>query len=319
MKATQGTTFRTLQSHINDITTRLQDLRTVAASGKKLNKPSDEPTAIKPVLNARAQIRANDRYIKIMGFGLDNLNQTENQLDQVENLLVRSKEIAIQSINGVMSNSDMESLADNISEIKNELLAAANTQVNGKYIFAGFEEATQPFTINPAYDPALYDPADSLTWPVQYNGDANSTTLEISPGETVTISLTGNALFLGDADNDGAVDPGGMNVFATLTKLEEELRAHNPSGVEALMNDIESVTDQGRRMRGIMGNKAQHIESAMASLENSQVDLQQIISRYEDVDAIEIITNITQQETAFQAALQVTANVSRLSILNYLR
>jgi flagellar hook-associated protein 3 FlgL len=48
------------------------------------------------------------------------------------------------------------------------------------------------------------------------------------------------------------------------------------------------------------------------------IDLKQILSRYEDADAIEAFNAIVQQETAFQAALSVTSKVSQLSILDYL-
>jgi len=49
-----------------------------------------------------------------------------------------------------------------------------------------------------------------------------------------------------------------------------------------------------------------------------QIDLQMILSRYQDADAIETFAEITKQETAFQAALSITAKVSQISILDYL-
>ena len=48
------------------------------------------------------------------------------------------------------------------------------------------------------------------------------------------------------------------------------------------------------------------------------IDLKQILSRYEDADAIESFNAIVQQESAFQAALSVTGKVSQLSILDYI-
>ena len=49
-----------------------------------------------------------------------------------------------------------------------------------------------------------------------------------------------------------------------------------------------------------------------------KLDLKQILSRYEDADAIESFNAIVQQESAFQAALSVTGKVSQLSILDYI-
>jgi flagellar hook-associated protein 3 FlgL len=52
--------------------------------------------------------------------------------------------------------------------------------------------------------------------------------------------------------------------------------------------------------------------------EQVKIDLQQILSRYEDADALESFTEITKQETAYQAALSITGKVSKLSILDYI-
>jgi flagellar hook-associated protein 3 FlgL len=306
MKATQGTTYRSLQAQINQMGLRLQDLRNVAASGKKLNRPSDDPAAIRPVLNTRTQLRATDRYLNTMGSALDKMQVLDGHLGHVENVLVRVKELAINSINGSLGSRDQETLAQQVGAMKAELLDAANAQVNGKYVFAGFAEDTKPFEPNPAYDPT--DPASR---PVLYGGDGNITELEIAPGETIPTALNGNALFLGGA--------GGIDLFDVLTKIEEAMRSNDPaSGVSAQLDSLEKGADQARSQRGLMGNNAQRVETAMGHLEEVKIDLKMILSRYEDADIIETLTSLTQQETAFEAALNVTAKVSKLSILNYL-
>lgn len=53
-------------------------------------------------------------------------------------------------------------------------------------------------------------------------------------------------------------------------------------------------------------------------LEGVRIDLEQILSRYEDADILAVLTEIMQTETAFEGALKVTAQVSRLSILDYM-
>jgi flagellar hook-associated protein 3 FlgL len=63
MKATQGTTYRMLGQRLNQLTTQLEDLRKIGATGKKLNKPSDDPSAIRPVLSTKKQLSNVDRYM----------------------------------------------------------------------------------------------------------------------------------------------------------------------------------------------------------------------------------------------------------------
>ena len=197
MKVTDNSTYRLMQTNLDRITNDLLDLRNQGATGLKLNKSSDDPGAIRPVLTTRTQLKQNERYLETMGQAGDKMAATEGHLAHVENILVRVKEISINSINSALSESDLAILADEIAELKNEMLDAANAVVDGKYIFGGYKEDTVPFTKNEDYDPASYDVNDVTTWPYLYSGDNNPTELEITPGEYIEANLTGVELFLG--------------------------------------------------------------------------------------------------------------------------
>ena len=197
MKVTDNSTYRLMQTNLDRITNDLLTLRNQGATGLILNKPSDDPGAIRPVLTTRTQLQQNNRYLETMGQAGDKMAATDGHLAHVENIMVRVKEISINSINSALSASDMATLADEIAELKNEMLDAANAVVDGKYIFAGYEEDTVPFTENPDYDPSLYDVNDVTTWPYLYHGDSNPTKLEITPGEVIEANLTGVELFMG--------------------------------------------------------------------------------------------------------------------------
>lgn len=334
MKATEGTTYRMLQSNLGNITNRLEDLRVQGATGIKLNKASDDPSAIRPVLAARTQIMHNERYLETMGVTSDKMQATDGHLSHVENILQRVKEITINSLNSAMSPSDMETFADQVANMKAELLDAANAKVDGKYIFSGYAENTVPFVANPAYDPLLYDSTNSLTWPYTYEGDPNPTELEITPGEKLEANLTGNDLFMGISNSVMQVPPvpgpgyasdvGRIDIFSVLTRTEEAIRAGNFSdplgaggGMSANIDNLEVAADQNRRLRSQLGNRAARVESAMGHQEDVNINLRQILSRYEEADVIEIYNDIIQQENAFKAALSITSKVSQISILDY--
>ncbi|SHH56371.1 flagellar hook-associated protein FlgL [Desulfofustis glycolicus] len=333
MKVTENSTYRLMNTNLNRITNNLQDLRNQGATGLKLNEPSDDPSSIRPVLTTRTQIRHTERYLETMGVTLDKMQATDGHLEHVENIMQRAKEIALNAVNGAMSESDLQTLADEVVQLREELLDSANAMIDGKYIFSGFAENTKPFVENPAYDPALYDPADSTTWRYLYQGDANPTELEITPGELLEVNLTGNNLFLGVSDANwvdaatpaaGQPEPGRVDLFSVLTRLEEAIRANNiddplgeGGGIQNNIENLEIAADQERRLRSRLGNRATRVESAIAHQETVLVDLEQILSRYQDADAIATFNEIVKQETAFQAALNVTSRVSKISILDY--
>lgn len=556
MKVTENSTYRLMQTNLDRITTDLQDLRYQGATGLKLNAPSDDPSAVRPVLTTRTQISRTDRYIETMGVAADKMESTDGHLEHVENLLQRVKEIGVNAINGAMSDSDLEALADEVDQLREELLDAANAMVDGKYIFAGYQENTIPFVENPNYDADLWDEDNPNTWPYLYQGDSNPTELEITSGELIETNLTGNDLFFGISNSTiqagipdqppipGGIEQGGtmldtggtitivtngvttvtpamsddgvnfalvaanaidstlsgndtgvsvtvnssetassgdftattgaysltvngeslvsspassayqfdsqlndfiddqinldatsaggsitdgdawftdsngtvieingsaqtgdltfssadganlivtestsaagegfttasyhnttdttfgtidigtnapydvdisgagltsvglqagpttldaatayspdedrMDMFSALTRLEEALRGSNEDdpdgaggGISQALENLELVGDQERRLRSRLGNRASRVETATSHQEDFKIDLEQVLSRYQDADAIDVFNEIVKQETAYQAALSITARVSEISILNY--
>jgi flagellar hook-associated protein 3 len=549
MKVTENSTYRLMQTNLDRITNNLQVLRNQGATGLKLNKPSDDPGSIRPVLTTRSQLRQNDRYLESMGIAGDKMAATDGHLSQVENVLVRAKEIALNAVNGSLSLADLGTLADEMALLRNQLLDTANAVIDGKYIFAGYLEDTKPFTANPAYDPATYDANDITTWPYLYHGDNNPTQLEITPGEFLTANLTGNELFMGitnsiagagytnpyqgesmtsgpinigtpgnditittgavppvvttilgtaltDTDNnyagkvaalfsqagtglvgtanasttnlgtlaltgfvatedtyslditsggntitatlnglpagyafsltgmasalantagatnltltsgtlangvqydissgslvltgptngseielnetitDGVITvpptggivggdqtvfgtiniapnsptdvtlagaglasvgltsdtlngaSGRIDLFTVLTRAEEAIRAGNfdnilgPGGsLQAQIDNLEIAANQNRSQRSTLGVRAQRVENATTHQEDAQIDLKQILSRYQDADILKTYNDIIQKESAFEAALSITGKISKISILDYL-
>jgi len=333
MKVTENTTYRMLQTNLDRITNRLEDLRLQGATGTKLNKPSDDPALIRPVLTTRTQIRTTDRYLETMGVSLDKMQATDSHLGHIENIMQRAKEIGINAANGSMSSQDLNTLADEVGFLQEELLDAGNASVDGKYIFAGYQENTKPFTVNTGYTDAGYDPGNPATWPVQYNGDGHPTELEITPGEKLEVTLTGNDLFRGvsnanyQSDPNSLPDSGRVDLFTVLQRMEDSIRDGNiddatptdpGDGIQQGIADLEVAADQNRRLRSQLGNRAGRVESATRAQEDVKVDLEQILSRYQDADAIETFNAIIQQENAFRAALNITSKVSDISILDFM-
>ncbi len=115
-----------------------------------------------------------------------------------------------------------------------------------------------------------------------------------------------------------------IDLFTVLTRTEEAIRAGNVNDINGAGGSIQSQIDnldiaanQNRGLRSQLGAKAQRVETAMLHQQDAQIDLKQILSRYQDADILQVFNDITQKESAFQAALNVTARVSKISILDY--
>lgn len=127
----------------------------------------------------------------------------------------------------------------------------------------------------------------------------------------IQANLTGEQLFQG-------VGTGGINLFKVLDDIQGHLAAGDADQALDQLANLQDGTEQVNRQRSQMGNIAARVENAKEHMESIKIDMQEVLSRYEDADLVQVITALTQQEQAFEAALNVTAKVSDLSILNYL-
>lgn len=398
MRATMGMNYRLLSANLETMSNKLYELRHQAATGKKLNRPSDSPSAIRPVLNYRIQHQSTDRYLNHLSSAEGEIRILDSHLGNIENIMVAAKETAIAAANSGANDADRQTYADKIHQLYEELLYAGNTQVNGKYLFSGYSEDTTPFieqtfsvegaaaeqidsgagggltgydvsfsteavdyvdggtleivinghlieadmagddvdesinrlidAINDAtvadsghplegvlaeIDPVVdFDGTISLTAAnrVGYQGDNNIKTVEIEPGKSIDKQVSGSALFLGEA--------GGENLFSELKSLEEIIRGGDIQAINERLDPLEDSAEQVRRARGRMGNNAWRIDRASTYLSDAVIEFESMISRYEDADALDVFSKILAQEFAFEAALNVTTRVSRMSILDFM-
>lgn len=221
MRVTNASTYNLLQSNLSRTTTDLQDLYNTATTGLSLNKASDDPSSITPVLSLRNQIILSERFTNTLGVASDDMDSTDSYLNSIENVFLRASEISVNAINSALNSDDLNSLADEVAQLKEQLLDVANAQIDGEFIFAGYSVTEPPFSENPDYDPELYDQSDSTTWPIIYNGDNNNTTLEIGEGEYLEVNITGNELFLGitnsEWDQEGTIGLQGEGLLSSGT------------------------------------------------------------------------------------------------------
>jgi flagellar hook-associated protein 3 FlgL len=316
-KATLGMNYRMLSANLQNMSGKMYELRQQAATGKKMNRPSDDPGAIRPVLNYRVEMASTDRYVNHINVAQGEMEILDSNLDQLENILVSVKETGIAAINGSVNDDGLATYGDRVGQLFDEMMQIANVQSKGKYIFSGYREATPPFAENMAYVP---DSSYGFDRPgaASYHGDENAKHVEIAPGKKIQAGLAGNELFLGDADNDGAVDPGGVDLFSLLKDFEQAIRSNDTTAMNDGLKKLEQGADQIRRLRGRMGNNAWRIDRAERHMSEAAIEFEEIISGYEDADALEAFSKLVQHETAFEAALNVTTRVSRLSILDYM-
>lgn len=152
------------------------------ATGRKVQRPSDDPVAASAALRVSQSKSLADQWLVNQASAREKLSLVETRLADAGSVLREAKTLLVQAGNGALSDADRSSLADTLEGFRTELLTVANARDGAEgYLFAGFRTNTQPFADSPGG--------------VTYLGDHGKRTLEVAPGRNMEIADDGDTLF----------------------------------------------------------------------------------------------------------------------------
>lgn len=167
------------------------------ATGKRIVKPSDDPSGAAHLLGLQQASDINAQYADNRATAERQLSAEEGQLNTVTDALGSAKQLLVHAATGTLSNADRNSLADQLEGVYGQLLASANAKDgSGNYIFAGYKTNTAPF--DESGDHAYH--GDEGQREVQVDG---SRQMKINdPGDDVFAATTANAKYVATAGSD---------------------------------------------------------------------------------------------------------------------
>jgi len=292
MRVTSDTAYKSLLGDIERISERMQDTQLQISSGKKLQKPSDDPTAVSDVIRIQAEQGEIKQYQDNIATGKSRLDFADTTLQGVETMVERVRSLALLS----MSNLSTASLqTSEISGLRDQLLSAANSTFDGQYMFAGSN-----------LDGPAYTQASNGT--ITYNGNNQAIQLQIGHSSKLQIQVPGSEVFSGSVD-----------VFSTVQDLITAMNTGDKNGISAQVTKLEQFSSVIGNALGKVGGLVNVAQSVDADLTQYSLARTAQRSRLEDADLAAALTDYTQEETALKAATSVGARISSISLLDYLR
>jgi len=171
-------------SRLQELNSNLNSTQQQIASGKRVNKPSDDPVAAARILKLDQELSRVSTYERNVSLADNRLSQEENALTSAVDVIQRIRELTVQAGNGSLSPNDRQSISSEMKERLGQLANIGNTRdASGEYIFSGFQGSVQAFQQN---DEGKY----------VYQGDEGQRVLEIDDGVTVPISDHGKGIFV---------------------------------------------------------------------------------------------------------------------------
>ena len=269
------------------------------ASGSRLTDLGEDPTASALVLDFQTSIDQNKASISQADTAQSFLGATETSLSSLNTELTRALELAEQGLSETTS-SGRASIAEEIDGIRTGILSLANTQAEGKYLFAGTRTTTQPFT-------------EGATGTITYAGDDQDIDLDITSSASVTTNLTGSAVFLGSGGQGSATD-----VFQQLSDLSAALTSGSTTQIQTAFDNLKALQAQVNVQISKIGGRESMLQDLQTDLSSYNTSLQTLQGSYQDLDYAAAVTEYTSAQTAQQASLSVLAKQGSTNLFDYL-
>jgi len=131
-------TFSQLLNTINRNRSGLQNSLERIASGRKLNRAGTDPAASALSAQLQSDISALTQSVKNVESGTNFVRTAEGGLAGVSDLVNRGRELAIQSSNGTLNDSQRQSLNQEFNQIQSEIdRLTGSLQFNGRNLLDG--------------------------------------------------------------------------------------------------------------------------------------------------------------------------------------
>lgn len=148
MRVTTNLQIDLLKQSVQSLQGDLLKAQKAIASGKRVTKPSDDPTASREITSIQTFLDISSRRLQSISEGRTRLQLSESAISTANGILQRARELALTARNDTTTPGDRQVIAEEAHQLLLGFADAANTRIDGRYLFSGFETQTVPYTLN---------------------------------------------------------------------------------------------------------------------------------------------------------------------------
>lgn len=290
MRITQGMLTNNMLRNLMNSQSKMDKYMNQLSTGKKINRPSDDPVIAMKGMFYRSQVTEVEQYKRNVGEVHSWMDNSDAALDKATQAMHRLSELAVQASNDTYDEEERQSIKEEVEQLKQHLIDIANTNVNGKYIFNGANTGEKPIRTG----------QNGLTEPTP-----GSVKIEVSKGVELDVNVDASELF--DENFFGAIDD-----FVTALGSED---ADISASIETLNNQTTKIVDT----RANLGARMNRLELVENRLAEQEVIATKTMSENEDIHFEEVITNLITQESLHRAALSAGSRIIQPTLVDFLR
>jgi flagellar hook-associated protein 3 FlgL len=256
------------------------------SSGLRVASLSDDPVAAAQSTLFGSSIAKDDSFVQTASNESSRLQVADSTLGEVVTQITSALSTAVGGNNGTLNASDLASVAQKLSGIRDQVLSLANTSYQGQYLFGGSQGSAPPFTLDTSTNPAT----------AVYNGDANVQYVETPSGQKIQVNLPGSAVF-------GAA---GTGVLGALNQLISDFSGGATTAtLTADTGALTTALGQLSSQRSTLDSSLSRLESNSTYVQTEEAQLKVAQSTLVSADPAAVATQLSQAETQHQALLSV--------------
>ena len=297
MRVSTQALYRGIEQRLLTLADQLNRSQEKVATGRNMNRPSDNPVGLVSSLGLRNSLSRLEQYQRNMDMGKIWLDLSSTAIEQAGKVAQQAQAIALNLQDGTQSAEMRSTLANAVGLLLDQAVSLGNTQLAGKYIFAGYNTNTQPFT------KAQIGGSDV----VQYNGDSHDFQIQVGPQESLEIGKNGQGLFIDS------------NFFDSLIRLKEAIENNDPAAMQQEATRLQGVEDFFSAQVSDIGIRQSRILEKQDILKGLKLNFQNQIDDLENADMVQAILEVKERQNAYEVALAASSKIMEVSLLDYLR
>jgi flagellar hook-associated protein 3 FlgL len=297
MRVATRSFYQGMQERIQQLAGDLKKINEQIASGKKILRPSDDPLSLVNAMQVKTAAAQLDQYSRNMESARPWLSMAESALSQTIDLIGQARELAVQMTSSTQDADTRAMAATEVDGLINQAISLANSQVGGRYIFAGYSTGTAPFSR------VTVGGIDTA----QYDGDTNTFQTLIAQGETLAVGKNGETVWM---------DSG---LFDALGNLKAALENNDVTGIGQQLDSLVTAEDYLNNQLADVGARSQRVENRQSVVDALNLNFQERISNLEDSDLAGLLIDLNTREMSYQAALSTAARIHEMTLLDYMK
>ncbi len=196
MRVTNNMLISTMIYNLDNNLERINDYQNQMASGKKIDKPSDDPVLASRVLKYRSDLSQLDMFEQNAEDARSWMDITESSVNDAIQTMQRIRELTVKAASGVYTLEEKETIASEIEELRDHIIQDGNTSYAGRYVFSNYYTDEPLFNEDGTYNIPMTSQVVNTREPIIY-GIAVGEEMDVntSPVDVFGYVQTTDALF----------------------------------------------------------------------------------------------------------------------------